>query len=143
MTTQRISSRGAWRAIRAPITDPTEKNWKEFIAHNPAVKIDDINFFKTHAVISEVENGLEYLKVMDLKTRRAAARIATPENVYTMSMGANPEFDTPIIRYNYASMITYQNLVLSFFLVLVIIIFSSYIGIKKVTKIDPFEIFRG
>lgn len=95
-----------FRIVRAPISDPTEKNWKEFIAHNPAVKIDNINFFKDYAVVSEVENGLEYLKVMDLKTRRAATRIATPENVYTMSMGANPEFDTPIIRYNYASMIT-------------------------------------
>jgi oligopeptidase B len=95
-----------FRVVRAPISDPTEKNWKEFIAHNPAVKIDDINFFKDYAVVSEVENGLEYLKVMDLKTRRAPTRIATPENVYTMSLGANPEFDTPVIRYNYASMIT-------------------------------------
>jgi oligopeptidase B len=95
-----------FRVVRAPISDPTEKNWKEFIAHNPAVKIDDINFFKDYAVVSEVENWLEYLKVMDLKTRRAPTRIATPENVYTMSLGANPEFDTPVIRYNYASMIT-------------------------------------
>ena len=30
-----------------------------------------------------------------------------------------------------------------FFLVLSIIIFSSYLGIKKVIKIDPFSIFRG
>lgn len=95
-----------FRVVRAPIDNPSEKNWKEFIAHNPAIKIDGVNFFKDYAIVSEVENGLEYLKVMDLKTRRAATRIATPESVYTMSMGANPEFDTPIIRYNYASMIT-------------------------------------
>ncbi len=43
---------------------------------------------------------------MDLKTRRAAARIATPESVYTTSLATNPEFDTTIIRFNYASMIT-------------------------------------
>ena len=43
---------------------------------------------------------------MDLKTKRAGKRIATPENVYTMSIGTNPEFDTPRYRYNYSSMIT-------------------------------------
>jgi oligopeptidase B len=95
-----------FRVVRAPIENPTEKNWKEYIAHNPAIKIDDIDFFKDYAVVSEVENGLEYLKIMDLKTRRASTRIATPESVYTMSMGTNAEFETPVIRYNYASMIT-------------------------------------
>ena len=95
-----------FRVVRAPIENPSEKNWKEFIKHNPAVKIEDIDLFKEFAVISELENGLEYLKVLDMKTKSAAKRIATPESVYTMSMGANPEFDTDIIRYNYASMIT-------------------------------------
>lgn len=95
-----------FRIVRAPVTDPSEKNWKDFVPHNPAIKVENIDFFKDYAVVSELENGLEYLKVMDLKTKRAAARIATPESVYTMSLGTNPEFDTPIIRYNYASMIT-------------------------------------
>ena len=95
-----------FRVVRAPVADPSEKNWTDFIAHNPAIKVDDIDFFKDYAVVSEVENGLEYLKVMDLKTRRAAARIATPESVYTTSLATNPEFDTTIIRFNYASMIT-------------------------------------
>ncbi|MDQ3713497.1 MAG: S9 family peptidase [Acidobacteriota bacterium] len=95
-----------FRVVRAPVADPSEKNWTDFIAHNPAIKVDDVDFFKDYAVVSEVENGLEYLKVMDLKTRRAAARIATPESVYTTSLGTNPEFDTTIIRFNYASMIT-------------------------------------
>ena len=95
-----------FRVVRAPVADPSEKNWKDFIAYNPDIKIEDIEFFKDYAVVSELENGLEYLKVMDLKTKRASARIATPESVYTMDMGTNAEFDTPVIRYNYASMIT-------------------------------------
>ena len=95
-----------FRVVRAPLSDPNEKNWTDFIAHNPAIKLDDIDFFKDYAVVSEVENGLEYLKIMDLKTKRAATRIATPENVYTMNLGRNPEYDTPVVRYEYASMIT-------------------------------------
>ena len=95
-----------FKVVRAPLSDPSEKSWTDYIPHNPAVKIDDINFFKGYAVVSEVENGLEYLRVMDLKTRRAAARIATPEEVYTMSLDRNPEYETAVVRYNYSSMIT-------------------------------------
>ena len=95
-----------FRVMRAPASDPSEKNWAEFIPHNPAIKIDDIDFFKDYAVVSELENGLEYIRVMDRKTRRAPKRIATPENVYTMGLSTNPEYDTASIRYNYASMIT-------------------------------------
>lgn len=94
------------RVVRAPVSDPSEKNWKEFIPHNPAVKIEGIAFFKDHAVVSEVENGLEYIKVLDLKTRRAPLRIPTPEEVYTMGTSNNPEFDTNVVRYNYSSMVT-------------------------------------
>ena len=95
-----------FKVVRAPANDPNEKNWVDFIPHNPAIKVDDINFFKGYAVVSEVENGLEYLRVMDTKTRRAPIRIETPESVYTMALATNPEYDTPIIRYGYASMIT-------------------------------------
>jgi oligopeptidase B len=95
-----------FRVVRAPVVDSSETNWKDFIPHNPAIKIEDIDFFRDYAVVSELENGLEYLKVLDLKTRRAPVRISTPESVYTMNMWVNPEFETPSIRYTYASMIT-------------------------------------
>lgn len=44
---------------------------------------------------------------------------------------------------SYASVITYELLVLSFCMVIIIIFFSSYLGIRRVIRIDPFEIFRG
>ena len=95
-----------FKVMRAAASDPGEKNWTDFIPYNPAVKIDGINFFKDYAVVSEVENGLEYIRVMDRKTRRASSRIETPESVYTMGLGNNPEYDTPAVRYSYSSMIT-------------------------------------
>ena len=44
---------------------------------------------------------------------------------------------------NYAAMITFGNLELAFGMVLLIAGISSYIGIRKVLKIEPFDIFRG
>ena len=85
-----------FKVVKAPLTDPGEKNWTDFISYNPAVKIEDIDFFKDYAIVSEVENGLEYLRVMDMKTRRASQRIATPESVYTTGLANNPEYDAPV-----------------------------------------------
>lgn len=44
---------------------------------------------------------------------------------------------------NYAAMVTYENLFLALIMVLIISVFSSYIGIRKVIRIEPFDVFRG
>jgi putative ABC transport system permease protein len=44
---------------------------------------------------------------------------------------------------SYAAMITYTNLIFAFVMVLIIAAISSYIGVRKVLRIEPFDIFRG
>jgi putative ABC transport system permease protein len=44
---------------------------------------------------------------------------------------------------DYAAEITYTNLALAFGMVLLIAGISSYVGVRKVLRIEPFEIFRG
>ena len=44
---------------------------------------------------------------------------------------------------NYAAMITFGNLGLAFAMVVLIAAISSYFGIRRVLKIEPFDIFRG
>jgi putative ABC transport system permease protein len=44
---------------------------------------------------------------------------------------------------SYAAQITYGNLAFAFVMVLIIAGISSYIGIRKVIRIEPFDIFRG
>jgi putative ABC transport system permease protein len=44
---------------------------------------------------------------------------------------------------NYAAIITIWNLGLAFVMVLLIAAISSYIGVRKVLKVEPFDIFRG
>jgi len=43
----------------------------------------------------------------------------------------------------YAAMITFSNLAIAFGLVVIIAAVSSYVGIRRVLRIEPFEIFRG
>ncbi len=44
---------------------------------------------------------------------------------------------------DYASIVTYGNLALALGMVLVISVFSGYIAVRKVLRIDPYDIFRG
>ncbi len=95
-----------FKVMRAAVGAHAEKEWRQFVGHDAAVKVESVDLFKEFAVLSELENGLEYLRIVDLKTKRASFRVDTPESVYTMGMSANPEFDTDAIRYVYSSMIT-------------------------------------
>jgi len=94
-----------FRVVSAPLNDPSEKNWKEFVAPNPKVKVEGVSFFADHAIVSERENGLQYLRVIETKSNKSH-RIETPEEVYTMGLGANPEFNVSKIRFVYNSMVT-------------------------------------
>ena len=94
-----------FRVVTAPVSDPSEKNWKEFVAHRPAVKIDDVSLFADYAVLSEWENGLEQIEVINLKTNKPT-RVSFPEPVYSAGLNSNREFDTHVLRYGYNSLVT-------------------------------------
>jgi oligopeptidase B len=91
--------------VRAPIGDPSEKNWTPFIDHKPGLRIGGLTFFTNHLVVSEREGGLSYLRVVDMKTQQSH-RIATDEPDYALSLDSNPEFNTTVVRFNYQSMVT-------------------------------------
>ena len=93
-----------FRVVTAPVSDPSEKNWKEFLAHRLSVKVAGIDLFADHAVFSEWENGLQQLEIHDFKTGKRH-RIEFPEPVYSSGLGPNREFNTSVLRYNYQSMV--------------------------------------
>jgi oligopeptidase B len=94
-----------FRLVTAPVSDPSKKNWKEIIAHHAEVKIDDIDLFSNHLVVTELENGLQQLRVVDLKNNRSH-RITFPEPVYSTALSNNPEFNTRTLRFAYQSLVT-------------------------------------
>ena len=94
-----------FRVVTAPVSDPSEKNWKEFVAHRPAVKIEGLDLFADQAVLSEWENGLQQLEVIDFRTNQRH-RITFPEPVYSAGLSNNREFKTTVVRYNYQSLAT-------------------------------------
>ena len=94
-----------FRIVTAPVSDPSEANWKEFVAHRPAVKVEDISLFADHGVVSAWENGLQQIEIINFKTNKRQ-RIEFPEPVYAASLGPNAVFNTAVVRYSYNSMVT-------------------------------------
>jgi oligopeptidase B len=94
-----------FRVVTAPVSDPAQQNWKELIAHRPEVKIEDINLFADHLVLSEWEKGLQQIEIHDFKTSKNH-HIAFPEPVYSAALAQNREFASPVVRYNYQSLVT-------------------------------------
>ncbi len=94
-----------FRLVNAPITDPGSKNWHEVMAQNPAIMIDDTDFFRNFCVLYERENGLPQIRVIDLRNGQSK-RIAFPEPAYAAYAYVNRVYDTTEFRYGYQSPIT-------------------------------------
>ena len=94
-----------YRVMTADPAKPGAANWNEMIPHNLAVKLEDIDLFARHMAVSERENGLERIRIVDLQTKESHA-ITLPEPAYDLSVGQNPEFNTALLRFNYQSMVT-------------------------------------
>ena len=94
-----------FRLVAAPVADPRRENWREVIPHRDDVKLDSVDVFARHFVLYERAEGLRRIRVMDV-AGGAVHAIEQPEPVYTASPGANPEFDSRILRFGYTSLVT-------------------------------------
>lgn len=94
-----------FRVVTAPASNSSQANWKELIAHRPEVKIEDIDLFSGHLVLSEWEKGLQKIEVLDFQTNKQH-RVQFPEPVYSASLAQNREFKTSVVRYSYQSLVT-------------------------------------
>ena len=94
-----------FRLVKAPVSDPGSGNWKEVVAQNPKVMLDDTDFFKNYYVLYERENGLPQIRVNDLRSGRSR-RIEFPEPAYAAYSYVNRVYDTTAFRYGYQSPIT-------------------------------------
>jgi oligopeptidase B len=94
-----------FRVVKAPVGDPGSANWKEVVAQNPAVMIEDTDFFKNYSVFYEREGGLPQMRVTDLRSGQSR-RIEFPEPAYGTYPYLNRVYDTTEFRYGYQSPIT-------------------------------------
>jgi oligopeptidase B len=92
-----------WMTCATDATNPSD--WQDFEPYRPGVFLQHIALFKDFAVIAEREAGSPQLRVYNFGSKQSY-RIAFPELSYAANLGANPEFDTLNIHFNYTSLVT-------------------------------------
>ena len=96
-----------FRLMRAPESATSEAEWVEVIPHRSDVLVEDATVFRSHVVISERREGLLQLRVVPLAVGAGAEHyVEFDEPAYVAWPTQNAEFDTPVLRYVYASMTT-------------------------------------
>jgi oligopeptidase B len=94
-----------FRLVKAPISDPSEKNWIDVIPYRRDVTVEGMDFFQNYSVIYEREKGLQNIFITELNTGDSHF-IEFPDPVYTAYPSVNRVFDTKIFRYSYQSLTT-------------------------------------
>ena len=96
---------------RAPFDATSHEQWQPLIAHDPAVRLEDVDAFAGHLVVSQRSDGLTQLRVIELDDTRPDGLgddylVHFDEPVYTVGAGSNAEFHQPTIRLGYTTMAT-------------------------------------
>ncbi|MCS6974731.1 MAG: S9 family peptidase [Cyclobacteriaceae bacterium] len=94
-----------YRLVEAPISKPSQENWKDVIPHREDIFLQDVDFFKDHLALSEMKAGLTRIRIIKWADK-SEHYIDFGEPAYYAGFGYNPEFNTNIIRYSYQSMTT-------------------------------------
>ncbi|MGZ4469496.1 MAG: S9 family peptidase [Nocardioidaceae bacterium] len=96
---------------RTPVDATSHEQWQPVIAHDPAVRLEDVDAFATHLVVSQRSAGLTQLRVILLDGTADGGlgedfQIPFADPVYTVGLSGNPEFAQPRIRLGYTTMAT-------------------------------------
>lgn len=98
------------RLARVADDSPGYANWETLIEGSDLSYLLNFKAFDDFLVMRLREQGLEKIRLLDYpksgRLELSSKDIKFPEDVYTASLGVNPEFKTESLRLNYQSMVT-------------------------------------
>jgi oligopeptidase B len=94
-----------FRVVRAPLTDPSPKNWVEIVKHDPNVMVRSAEVFRDFLVVSEKSNALNRARIFRFDTKTWTT-IQFDDPVYLMRGAGTPEFASDKYRVSYQSPVT-------------------------------------
>jgi oligopeptidase B len=94
-----------FRLMEAPDATPDRAHWSEVIPARPGVRLDNVDPFAGHLVVYEREGGETRVRAIDASTG-VSSPVEQPETPSTVWGGANAEYDSTVLRYEYTSLTT-------------------------------------
>ncbi|WFE37876.1 S9 family peptidase [Micromonospora sp. WMMD998] len=80
-------------------------DWTPLIPHTPGTRLEAVDAFENHLVVSLRGNGLTGLRVLPIGSDDSWD-IDFPEPIYSVGLDANPEYRTGTVRLRYTSLVT-------------------------------------
>jgi oligopeptidase B len=80
-------------------------DWTPLIEHSPGTRLESVDAFENHLVVSLRGNGLTGLRVLPVGGGDAYD-IDFPEPIFSVGLDANPEYRTSEVRLRYTSLVT-------------------------------------
>ncbi|MDO8927538.1 MAG: S9 family peptidase, partial [Bacteroidota bacterium] len=94
-----------FKLMECPLEKTEVSGWKEVIPVRNDVLLQSVQEFKDFIVINERKDGLVKLRIRSLKDN-SEHFIDFGEPAYSANFGANPEYNSSDLRYNYTSLTT-------------------------------------
>ena len=93
-----------FRLVAAQVDALAPAYWVELVGHRDDVRLESVDAFRDHVVLTERFEGLTRLRVMSVADDEAH-ELALPDPVYTVWVGANEEYGSRTLRYGYTSLV--------------------------------------
>jgi oligopeptidase B len=94
-----------FRLLEAPVDTPGREHWRELVPHREDVRLLGVDAFADYLALYERADALRRIRVVDPNTAEGES-LEQPEPVYTTRPGENREFETNVLRFQYASLVT-------------------------------------
>ena len=92
----------------APVDATSADQWEPLLPHAPAVRLEDVDAFAGHLVVSQRGGGLTQLRIIILDDSPTGLGedflVDFDEEVHTVGAGGNPAFGQPPVRIGYVTL---------------------------------------
>ncbi len=92
-----------FRLMSAPVATPGREQWTELIPERNNVRLNGTDIHANHVVLGQRSDGLQRLEVLDTRTGELHV-VEQPDSAYTAFAGANPVYDSAVMRFFYTSL---------------------------------------
>jgi oligopeptidase B len=92
----------------APVDTATPDRWTPIVPHRLGTRLEDVDAFAGHLVVSLRTNGLTAIHIIPIDDGGYGEPypVTFDEPIYTVGAAGNPEFAQPTVRLAYTSMVT-------------------------------------
>ena len=91
---------------RAPVAPTPPEEWRPVIAHDPSVRLEEVDAFAGHLVVQQRSEGLTQVRILTLDEAGIGDDhlVEFDQEIYTVGASGNPDFEAPVVRLGFTSL---------------------------------------